>query len=203
MDNNQPKLSSFFTPKNASAAGDALSYPVCMADDVAESSLVCGKLDEKYTEVVETIEERMQSDERFEDECRDDTIKNASVHCIVGTLQSCGAEPTFVKAGQGTICKEGQQQSPDEPSTSGSSHFLNKPNSRELPSLGLGRQSPKSHSTVGDPNFVENYFKVLFQNPYLVKLPFNLNIISNYKTVKLAGSALAEWGLLMPDVPCN
>lgn len=172
MGNNQPKVSSFFALKNASAAEDASSNPVCMVDDVAESSLICGK-EEKYIEVAETIEERTQSDERFEYESRDGTINSASAHCCAATLESCGAEPTFMKVGQGTNFWEELRESPDESCTSGSSHFLNKPNTGELLSSAFKRQSSKGHSTLGDPNFVENYFKVLFRYP--LKLPANLD----------------------------
>lgn len=171
MGNNQPKVSSFFALKNASAAEDASSNPVCMVDDVAESSLICGK-EEKYVEVAE-IEERTQSDERFEYESRDGTINSASAHCCAATLESCGAEPTFMKVGQGTNFWEELRESPDESCTSGSSHFLNKPNTGELLSSAFKRQSSKGHSTLGDPNFVENYFKVLFRYP--LKLPANLD----------------------------
>lgn len=171
MGNNQPKVSSFFALKNASAAEDASSNPVCMVDDVAESSLICGK-EEKYVEVAE-IEERTQSDERFEYESRDGTINSASAHCCAATLESCGAEPTFMKVGLGTNFWEELRESPDESCTSGSSHFLNKPNTGELLSSAFKRQSSKGHSTLGDPNFVENYFKVLFRYP--LKLPANLD----------------------------
>ncbi|XP_031381989.1 DNA repair protein REV1 isoform X1 [Punica granatum] len=166
--NNQPKLSSFFALKNALVSKDALGNQTSNVDDIAESSLDCGILkEEKFIKEVETIEERMQSDERFEDESnerfedesRDDVIKNVSVNCCAEPLVSCGTEPTVTKAEQKTIFGEELQESPDDPCTSASSHHVNSTNMRESSNLAFRRQSPKSHSTLGDPNFVENYFK--------------------------------------------
>ncbi|KAK4789684.1 hypothetical protein SAY86_016988 [Trapa natans] len=155
---NQPKLSLFFALKNASATENASSYPVCIVDDVAETSLVCGK-DEKYIEVSETIEQRSMSNERFEDDGRDGKMNNASVHCYAAPIESCRAEPTFMEAEQGTLFQEEVQDSPDEPCTSGSNHLLTKSNTGEVPRSLFRRKAPKGHSTLGDPNFVENYFR--------------------------------------------
>lgn len=166
---NQPKLSSFFNLKSDSMPEVDLKATVYQVDDVAESSLTGRTMTDASPEVVEYT---FQRSEGFDGHGADVNPEKSSVDCFKEPSENNGADLSGMSIEERDTSSEEHQDSRSIPSTSASKYCLDKPNVTESPTLASNRESSRSHSTLGDPNFVENYFKVLFQ------IPSNLNTLN-------------------------
>ncbi|KAF7811035.1 DNA repair protein REV1 isoform X1 [Senna tora] len=155
--NNQPKLSAFFTPKNSKLLEDSSNNGLCrIVADIEDSSLRFDQSKDTHSSKAdEMVEFKNQSS--FES---DDILENTDATAI--------EEPSSVRGNCIEVeLAEGEERNVQrelEPShqgsaTSASSRCLDDQNSKERPSSVAMGPSKQCHSTLADPNFVENYFK--------------------------------------------
>ncbi|XP_050260599.1 DNA repair protein REV1 isoform X1 [Quercus robur] len=162
--NNQPKLSSFFTLKRSSVSNSASTHAPCQVNPEAEdSSLKVGTSGDTYfSEVSEPFEHRKQISRES-----DDLVNENSNASLVEEIASSSGKPCEVAMGipsnidaeDESSVKNDLQSSHYQPAALVSSNCINNQNMKGSPSSMVSEPSNQSHSTLGDPNFVENYFK--------------------------------------------
>ncbi|KAL6010236.1 hypothetical protein ACLOJK_000667 [Asimina triloba] len=143
---NQQTLSAFFSLKNNSSCNNAETSMNCHEELEMENSFSKGNANSNalLTEAGEFSEPKSESGE--------ESICHGTSHGVrISDLDSHSLE-------DGRSIKEAFHSSPESPSTTGSSHGLDDKNAKERP---YSREHYKpQHSTLGDSNFVENYFKM-------------------------------------------
>ena len=164
--NNQPKLSSFFTLKRSSVSNSASTHAPCQVNPEAEdSSLKVGTSGDTYfSEVSEPFEHRKQISRESDDLVNE----NSNASLVEETPSSSGKPcevamgiPSNIDAKDESSVKNDLQSSHYQPAALVSSNCINNQNMKGSPSSMVSEPSNQSHSTLGDPNFVENYFKVM------------------------------------------
>ncbi|KAL6502479.1 hypothetical protein OROHE_024484 [Orobanche hederae] len=139
--NNQPKLSAFFTPKTSgvSEVGDLPSQVMPENDACVEGADRCSlELDDLQENVCKVMSE--EPDFSVESYCE---VKGVEYHSLLD--------------GRGSDFK--QKSNTSQVSVSLCSNSLEKHNVREASSSRTVLPPNQRHSTLSDPNFVENYFK--------------------------------------------
>ena len=164
--NNQPKLSSFFTLKRSSVSNSASTHAPCQVNPEAEdSSLKVGTSGDTYfSEVSEPFEHCKQISRESDDLVNE----NSNASLVEETAGSSGKPcevamgiPSNIDAEDESSVKNDLQSSHYQPTALVSSNCINNQNMKGSPSSMVGEPSNQSHSTLGDTNFVENYFKVM------------------------------------------
>ncbi|XP_059448274.1 DNA repair protein REV1 [Corylus avellana] len=163
--NNQPKLSAFFALKSSPQSQDALPCaPVCPGNPEAEDSSFKGgtSVDASFSDVGEPVEHSGL----ISGESNNLMNKNSNVSLLEEPASSCGkpSEVTMTKPSNFDVEDESSvrnelQSSHYQPSALVSSNFMDIHNMKGSPSSTVGGPSNQHHSTLEDPNFVENYFK--------------------------------------------
>lgn len=163
--NNQPKLSDFFARKSNLVFDNASSPVACQVQpESADSSLNDDtSKNADLFELVESMEDKsqIQGDTEFRLQDYNDEIKSEQQRRV---SESSEVNMTEVSSSDSENRNSIKTEGPDcllQPSASVNSYcFENriKEGSASSPVSGI---SSKRHSTLGDPNFVENYFKVV------------------------------------------
>lgn len=189
---NQPRLSNFFVLKSGAIAEGTSTARVDLQPE-SEHSFLKGEIPKelKLSEVSNVTEDRGHGSRTCDEEVADLRVTKAD--SIGKSLEKAEADSSFkhIEKG-GSICQE-SEDGYDKPSSLGSRAELNDRDTEEgasimgevrdsptMPSIStinhcskqsirsptyseLMKHSSSSHSTLGDPNFVENYFKVLLR----------------------------------------
>lgn len=162
--NNQPRLSAFFTLKSSSVSKNAKPEG---------SSFKGGTSTDAYSsDLGESIEHSRQ----ISRETDNLVLRNSNASLVTDPTSSCGrpfevsmAKPSNIDAEDERSVINELQSSPYQPSALATGNSVETCDLTGSPSSttvsGLFNQR---HSTIEDPNFVENYFKVLnfFPNAY-------------------------------------
>ncbi|XP_077211592.1 DNA-directed DNA polymerase isoform X2 [Tasmannia lanceolata] len=146
---NQQKLSVFFPLKSNSKSED-VEIPAKVHENFeTEGSLPMGDSSKNklLMEVGEFLESKSQR--REESACLEH--ENS---CEVGM-----EGPSFTAVEGEDVVREAFQSSPNRPSASVSSYCFDNRDNKKSPSSRSQGPYNQRHSTLGDPNFVENYFK--------------------------------------------
>ncbi|KAK3035760.1 hypothetical protein RJ639_033462 [Escallonia herrerae] len=161
---NQAKLSAFFTLKNSPVTA------ACISDEAVaenEDSLLKGgtSMDANLCDERESTEHRKQyngepanllHDISTGAELEEPSCSNR-LH-----FEARNAEPSDVAKVDRTLVGNQPDPSQSRPSASVSSHCLDNQSSKESSSSTMYGPSNQRHSTLVDPNFVENYFRDCF-----------------------------------------
>lgn len=151
---NQPKLSAFFALKSSPVSEGTLTAAVCQVNLDPSLKGDISK-DANLSEVVEPMKHGNQMDEKFVDpeleEPNTGSEKSSEVRM---------SDPSASDRDDGNNVKNEPQSGPRQLSSSVSSYCLDDQNMKGSPSSEIVGTS-RRHSTLEDPNFVENYFKVL------------------------------------------
>lgn len=161
--NNQPRLSAFFTLKSSSVSKDAKPDG---------SSFKGGtSTDAYFSDLGESIEHSRQ----ISRETDNLVLRNSNASLVTEPTSSCGrpfevsmAKPSNIDAEDERSVRN-ELQSPYQPSALATNNSLETCDLTGSPSsTTVSGLSNQRHPTIEDPNFVENYFKVLnfFPNAY-------------------------------------
>ncbi|KAJ1388369.1 UmuC domain [Sesbania bispinosa] len=165
---NQPKLSAFFSLKSSKMSEDAFTNALSQAEsvsDIEDSSMRVNQSEDRHSskvgEMVELSREiRIDSDDIAPENTNAIMMEETAsvrVKCDKEELQGGSNAATKDKRNvQGEV-----EPNHQEPSISVSSPCSDDQNVRELPSSAATQPAKQCHSTLADPNFVENYFKVV------------------------------------------
>lgn len=152
---NQPRLSDFFAPKNKPVLEDAL----VRYENEDTSFKEDAQKDNKFSEVGESMQQGQQPIKKSDDTMHQNTTElieeptiQSEKSCEVGIVETSNLD-----AEDENSVKEEHRTKPNELSVS--SYCSDNQDRKGLPSMVVSG-SYRSHSTK-DPNFVENYFKVL------------------------------------------
>ncbi|XP_040940549.1 DNA repair protein REV1 isoform X7 [Gossypium hirsutum] len=162
--NNQPTLSAFFTTKCKPADEGAFTNAICEVKH--ENEVLCLKdasKDASFSEAGNSFERRKQATEENDELMYENTDKTVTD----GPSKSYSEEPEEVKVvEQSNLQEEDEsmenyrlQSCPEQSTSSVSSHCFDNHGIRGSPTSTVIGPSKHRHSTLGDPNFVENYFK--------------------------------------------
>lgn len=154
---NQPKLSAFFTPKN-SGVSEVANLQV---DDHDNEPLI--KVDSSSSEDYASLEQAGRRNVELGDLLRVNTDRVMSEEPSCSVESSCevkGVELSDCSPLDGEISDLKYKSSTCQASVSLCTNSLDNHNSNEASSSRIGLPPNQRHSTLADPNFVENYFKV-------------------------------------------
>ncbi|XP_057247657.1 DNA repair protein REV1 isoform X3 [Beta vulgaris subsp. vulgaris] len=164
---NQPKLSAFFAmkhdPVSQGFASDLTSILIAEAEgsEVRDSVF----LDHASSDLDELSEcprqsgkgcKQMNTENTVEQTFRDEEFFQLTNHDIEGCDYFSKKSGEL---GKSVTSKEEVELSPLRPSASSDTHESCKSSTRESSGLHVSEPSSHRHSTIEDPNFVENYFK--------------------------------------------
>lgn len=164
--NNQPTLSAFFTPESNPADEGAFANTICEVRH--ESQDLCSKdasMDGNFSEADDFIERRKKSTEENDELMRENIDRTV----IDGPSSSYSEEYREIKVVEPSNMEEDDEANnrrpscSDQPTASVSSRIFENHSIEELPSSTTIDPFKQRHSTLGDPNFVENYFKVFYR----------------------------------------
>lgn len=139
--------------------------PVCPGNPEAEDSSFKGgtSFDASFSDVGEPVEHSGL----ISGESNNLMNKNSNVSLLEEPASSCGkpSKVTMTKPSNFDVEDESSvrnelQATHYQPSALVSSNFMDIHNMKGSPSSTVGGPSNQRHSTLEDPNFVENYFKV-------------------------------------------
>ncbi|CAL9022473.1 unnamed protein product [Prunus brigantina] len=152
---NQPRLSAFFAPKIIPDSGDALRDAANQVKyEIEDTSLVEARLeDADESEVCRSTEHRWQISGESDNVMFEKNNEESGQEAHISSVKDCEmriVEMTTSAAEDDGSVKDELQYSTHQTSASASSCCL--------PTSSNAGSNP-SHSTLGDPNFVENYFK--------------------------------------------
>uniref|UniRef100_A0A2P2KDG2 DNA repair protein REV1 n=1 Tax=Rhizophora mucronata TaxID=61149 RepID=A0A2P2KDG2_RHIMU len=154
--NSQPKLSAFFPMKSCAISEDVSTVAV---SDINMDPSLNGSLprNENYSEVGAHIEDDKQMDKKFGGPEHDiDELCNSTGKC----LESRTSEASVSETDYGNSANNGLQSNLHDVCASHRSYMLDNQNLKRLPNSAFVGPSNRRHSTIEDPNFVANYFKV-------------------------------------------
>ncbi|KAK7308091.1 hypothetical protein VNO77_41686 [Canavalia gladiata] len=166
LPSNQPKLSAFFTLKSSKMSEDAFTNAhFHVESDMEDSSTRVGQSDsedKQSSKVGEIVQLSGQVSTESDDVVPENT--NAiMIEELTGIRVKCDEEEHA--GGSNAATKEERnvegelEPNHQECSTSMSLPCTGDQNIKEFPSSSTSRSSKQCHSTLEDPNFVENYFK--------------------------------------------
>ncbi|GLT76694.1 hypothetical protein SLA2020_483390 [Shorea laevis] len=150
---NQPKLSAFFAVKSISTSEDALTNPVHPRKHESEELSL---FDEGKP--MNKLKVTDEPDDHFSEKANA-IVNEESISYEGGN--SCEiklAEQRHFEIREESGAKDALLFCP-EPSAAVNSHCSNNQSTKGSPSSRVAGPSKQRHSTLGDPNFVENYFK--------------------------------------------
>lgn len=152
---------------------DAFTNALCQVEsDIEDSSTRVGKSEDKHSSKDgEMIDLSRQTSAKSDDIVSENTNAitmeeptSVGVKCdeeeLAGRSNDAAEDERYV---QGEL-----EPNNREPSTSTSNPCSHDQNVKEFPSSAATRPSKQCHSTVDDPNFVENYFKVVKLKEFLL-----------------------------------
>lgn len=165
LPNNQPKLSAFFSLRSSKMSEDAFTNGLCQVEsDVEDSSTRVGKSENRHSSKVGKMVEpsrkiSAEADDIVSENTNSTLMKEpTSVGVICDEEDHAGGSND---AAEDEINVQGElEPNNQEPSASVSSQCSDDQNVNKFPSSAVTRASKQCHSTLADPNFVENYFKV-------------------------------------------
>ncbi|KAJ4716214.1 DNA repair protein REV1 [Melia azedarach] len=162
--NNQPKLSDFFASKSNHVSKDASITAVYEAKaQTDDSSLNDGRSKNAgLSEPDESMEHERPIRVEIENPVLDNTKEKMIDQKSCGAGKSCEinmAEPTSSDIENESSVKNEHKSSTFQPYNSVISYCFDDNSTLGSTSSTAGAPSRKRHSTLGDPNFVENYFK--------------------------------------------
>ncbi|XP_029130864.1 DNA repair protein REV1 isoform X2 [Cajanus cajan] len=164
--NNQPKLSAFFTLKSRKIPEDACTNALGqVVSDVEDSSMRVGQSNSEDRHSCK-VGEMSELNGQISIESDDIVPENTSaimMEELTSARVKCDEQEHAGGSNAATI-EERNVESELEPtlqapSTSFSTPYSDEQNIKEFPSSSATRPSKQCHSTLADPNFVENYFK--------------------------------------------
>ncbi|KAK9287385.1 hypothetical protein L1049_015803 [Liquidambar formosana] len=161
---NQPKLSAFFALKSNPVSEDATNRAICQViPEIEDSTLKDGKSKNAVlSEVGESLEHTMQCSGESDDPVHENSNGAKVEEPAYNSGKSCElkmAGPSNVDTEYESGVKNELQSSPQRPSSSVNSYCSYNKNNKSSPSSAVVGPSNQRHSTLEDPNFVENYFK--------------------------------------------
>ncbi|KAG7977082.1 hypothetical protein I3843_05G013000 [Carya illinoinensis] len=152
--NNQPRLSAFFAPKSSSVSKDVKPEG---------SSFKGGTSTEAYFSDLGESSEHSRQISRETDNL---VNRNSNASLVTEPTSSCGRpfevtmeKPNNIDADDERSVRNELQTSPYQPSALATSNFVENHDMTGSPSSTVSGLSNHRHSTIEDPNFVENYFK--------------------------------------------
>ncbi|KAL5788177.1 hypothetical protein ACOSP7_005126 [Xanthoceras sorbifolium] len=155
--NNQPKLSDFFSLRSSLISKDTSIPAICQTmPEIEDPSLNFGKsINADSSELDESVRQiRGEIQDLVEDNNNKKLIEQPGKSCEVNM-----AEPSSSDSENESSVKNELQSYPPELSASVSSYCFGAKISKGSRSSVVVGPSKRPHSTLGDPNFVENYFK--------------------------------------------
>ncbi|CAK8539097.1 unnamed protein product [Lathyrus sativus] len=205
--NKQPKLSTFFSSRSSKNSEDTFTNTLCQVEpDIEDSLASVGKSEDINSPKVGDM---VESSREISIEADDNVLENTDAIVMEEQLASVGVKcDDEIPAGgsNGAANDEKNLQGElepncQEPSTSARSLCADDQNVKEVPTSASTRPSKQCHSTLSDPNFVENYFKNsrlhfigTWRNRYRKRFPipssgFN-NEISNINASSISGNSV-------------
>lgn len=204
----QPKLSAFFTLKSSPVSNDAATF----VTDRLISETTCPLLKGDTT-----VEEggSNEHEKQYSEEADDLVIENSTganpVELSGSNRSDCEkmSEPSNVAALDGRLVETDPESSPCCPSASVSSYCVDNTKTKESSSSALVGPSNQSHSTLVDPNFVENYFKNsrlhfigTWRNRYRKRFPSLSNGFKCTNSNLNASALLQKTAIIHVDMDC-
>ncbi|XP_027361078.1 DNA repair protein REV1 isoform X4 [Abrus precatorius] len=166
LPSNQPKLSAFFALKSSKVSEDAFTSALCdIQSDIEDSSVRVGRSDSedrhsfKVGEMVElSVQSSTESDHIVPENANAIMIEElTSVGVKCDEEEHAGGSDTHTRYERNVESE--LEPNHQEPSTSVSNPCSDEQKVKEFSSSLATRPSKQCHSTLEDPNFVENYFK--------------------------------------------
>lgn len=167
LPNNQPKLSAFFSLRNSKMSEDTFTNALCQVEpDIEDSSARVGNSKDRYSsDVAKVVEPSWQITIEADDVVSENTDAIMMEEQLTSVGVKCDEEDPVGgsnDAAKDVMNFQGElKPNNEEPSTSVTSLCSNDQNVNEIASSSSTRPSKQCHSTLSDPNFVENYFKVV------------------------------------------
>ncbi|XP_073220509.1 DNA repair protein REV1 isoform X3 [Cicer arietinum] len=168
LPNNQPKLSAFFSLRNSKMSEDTFTNALCQVEpDIEDSSARVGNSKDRYSsDVAKVVEPSWQITIEADDVVSENTDAIMMEEQLTSVGVKCDEEDPVGgsnDAAKDVMNFQGElKPNNEEPSTSVTSLCSNDQNVNEIASSSSTRPSKQCHSTLSDPNFVENYFKLKF-----------------------------------------
>ncbi|XP_038706963.1 DNA repair protein REV1 isoform X2 [Tripterygium wilfordii] len=164
ISDDQPKLSDFFVPKSCLMSRDASNHTFCHTNlDVEDSSVKGGTLkDSNLHDGGESTEHTRWISTESICPVHDNAIVTMNMNPSGGNRKSCEgniSDFSYCVAEDETSVKSNIQSSSCQPSASVSHCCSDNEAAKGSISSRILDPSNQRHSTTGDPNFVENYFK--------------------------------------------
>ncbi|XVE49265.1 hypothetical protein DITRI_Ditri01bG0069000 [Diplodiscus trichospermus] len=161
--NNQPTLSAFFTPKSNPADEGAFTNAIYeVKHETEDICLKDASMDAKFSEAGGPFEWRKKATEEHDGlmcENTNRTVIEGPSSSVEKSQEVKLLEQSNLKENDESMENNRLQSSPDQPFASVSSHcFDNHSIKGSSSSTAIGPLKQR-HSTLEDPNFVENYFK--------------------------------------------
>lgn len=158
--NNQPKLSAFFTLKSSKMSEDAYTNDLCqVVSDIEDSSMRVGRSDseDRHSSKVGDMSELSGQISTESDDTIPENTYAIMMEELTSVREHAGGSNAATKDERNV---EGELEPAHQaPSTSFSTPCSDELNVKEYPSSSGTKPSKQCHSTLADPNFVENYFK--------------------------------------------
>ncbi|CAJ2651067.1 unnamed protein product [Trifolium pratense] len=213
--NQQPKLSTFFLSRNSKSSEDTFTNALCQVEPVIhDSSASVGKSEDGHSSGVEKV---VEPSSQISMEADDTVSENTDAIMTDEQLTSVGVkcDEEDPAGGRNDASKDERnfqselETNYQKPSTSVSSPCSDDQNVIEFPSSVSTRPSKQCHSTLSDPNFVENYFKSsrlhfigTWRSRYRKRFPISStgvdNGISNINTSSVSGNS----AIIHVDMDC-
>lgn len=159
--NNQPKLSAFFTVRSDAVDGNPAT---CLTNQMVFGakgpSVKDGTfVDGNFTEPSESVKDMKEQDGEVDVQENFCGAVLSDPNCNKNTFDAKIVESNDFAVGDRDLVEMRPESSPCQPSVSISSYCIDDQNTKESSSA-IVNSSNQKHSTLMDPNFVENYFKV-------------------------------------------
>ncbi|XP_061354386.1 DNA repair protein REV1 isoform X1 [Gastrolobium bilobum] len=187
LDSDQPKLSAFFTFKSSKMSEDTSTNALCqVGSDIEDSSMRVGQSKDRHSsEVQEMVELGGQISTESDDIVPENT--NATMREQLTRVRVKCDEEELTGGSNDAERNVGElEPNHQEPSTSFSTSCSDDQNVKEFPSSAATKPSKQCHSTLADPNFVENYFKSsrlhfigTWRNRYRKRFPISSTVAKN------------------------
>ncbi|GMY38593.1 DNA repair protein REV1 isoform X1 [Fagus crenata] len=164
LSNNQPKLSAFFDLKRSLVSNGASTHAPCQVIPEAEdSSLKVGTSGDSYfSEVGESIEHSKQISRESDNLVNENSKASLVEEPASSSGKPCEVDmviPSNFDTEDESSVRNDLQSSHYQPSALVTSNCIDNQHMKGSPSSMVSGPSNQRHSTLGDPNFVENYFK--------------------------------------------
>ncbi|KAH1164534.1 hypothetical protein AAZX31_01G228900 [Glycine max] len=158
--NNQPKLSAFFTLKSSKMSEDAYTNDLCqVVSDIEDSSMRVGRSDseDRHSSKVGDMSELSGQISTESDDTIPENTNAIMMEELTSVREHAGGSNAATKDERNV--KGELEPAHQAPSTSFSTPCSDELNVKEYPNSSGTKPSKQCHSTLADPNFVENYFK--------------------------------------------